>query len=165
MTDGYNVTPNFFISAELDKEYDYSNPGVHLRKNHDGKNYSVSRHFKNRLFDRDTLWLSHYDINFLYVLALFVSPNQSQKDVFRVEMRERFRHQIIELLKGKYDFFKFYSSDYTEMENFVNAHFRELTGKLFHFDDTLILALEKGCDESDFLYRKFHRYFSLYSLF
>lgn len=162
LTDGYNVTPNFFISAEVDKDYNYTNPGVHLRKNHDGKNYSVTRHFKNRLFDRDTLWLSHYDINFLYVLALFVSPNQSQRDDFKDEMRERFRRQIIELLKGKYDFYKFNSSDSTEMANFVNSNFRELTGKLFHFDDTLILALEKEEEDSPKLLEKYQSDFSKY---
>lgn len=164
LTDGYNVTPNFFISAEVDEKYDYTNPGVHLRKNHDGKNYSFARHFKNRLFDRDTLWLSHYDINFLYVLALFVSPNQSQKDDFKVEMRERFRRQIIELLKGKYDFYKFNSSDYSEMENFVNSNFRELTGKLFHFDDTLILALEKDEEDTPIIQEKYRPLFSHYEL-
>ena len=29
------------------------------------------------------------------------------------------------------------------MESFVNDHFRELSGKLFHFSGTLIMALEK----------------------
>jgi len=157
MTDGYNVTPNFFISAEVDKNYDYTNPGVHLRKNHEGKNYSVTRHFANRLFDRDTLWLSHYDINFLYVLALFVSPNQSKRDDFKDEMHERFRRQIIELLKGKYDFYKFIFSNLEEMVYFVNTHFRELSGKIFHFNDTLLLALEKECLDSFEISKKYQQ--------
>ncbi|MCM1152991.1 MAG: LlaJI family restriction endonuclease [Muribaculum sp.] len=164
MTDGYNVTPNFFISAEVDKDYDYTKDGVHLRKNHNGKNYAMTRHFNNRLFDRDTLWLSHYDINFLYVLALFVSPNQSQRDDFKEEMRHRFRHQIVELLKAKYFFYKFNSSDHAEMEAFVNVNFRELTGKLFHFNDTLLMALEKNDEKTTEYQDKFSGYFSSYEI-
>lgn len=164
LTDGYNVTPNFFISAEIDKRYDYTVPGVHLRKNSDGKNYAVTRHFENRLFDRDTLWLSHYDINFLFVLALFVSPNQSQRDDFKNEMRQRFRHQIIELLKAKYYFYKFNISTYEEMDAFVNAHFRELTGKIFHFNDTLLLALEKEHSDSQIIYDKYASQLTEYTL-
>lgn len=155
LTDGYNVTPNFFISAEVDKNYDYSNPGIHLRKNHDGKNYSLSKHFNNRLFDRDTLWLSHYDINFLYVLALFVSPNNNLRNEFKEDIRKRFRHQIIELLKAKYLFFKFNFSEKSEIESFVNNNFRELIGKIFHFSDTLILALEKGHNDTSIIYSKY----------
>lgn len=147
LTDGYNVTPNFFISAEIDKDYNYNEPGLHLHKSNEGKNYTVSRHFANRLFDRDTLWLSHYDINFLYVLALFVSPHQSVRDQFKEQTRLRFRSHIIGLLQGMYEFFQLNISD-CEMEDFVTRNFRELTGKIFHFDNILIMALEKNHDES-----------------
>lgn len=164
LTDGYNVTPNFFISAEVDKDYDYTKDGVHLRKNHDGKNYAMTRHFENRLFDRDTLWLSHYNINFLYVLALFVSPNQSQRDDFKEEMRLRFRNQIVELLKDKYFFYKFNSSDYAVMKSFVDSNFRELTGKLFHYHDTLLMALEKDCEKTIEYQEKFSEYFTSYEI-
>ena len=154
LTDGYNVTPNFFISAEIDKNFNYKEPGLHLHKAHDGKNYVVSRHFANRLFDRDTLWLSHYDINFLYVLALFVSPHQSVRDEFKEQTRLRFRNQIIGLLNGKYEFFRFNITP-EDMDDFVTRNFRELTGKIYHFDDTLLLALEKGHEDSSKIKSKY----------
>lgn len=161
MTDGYNVTPNFFISAEIDRHYNYNEPGLHLRKASDGKNYAVSRHFANRLFDRDTLWLSHYDINFLYVLALFVSPHQSIRNEFKEKTRMRFRSQILSLLKGKYDFFKF-NIDESEMKEFVTQHFRELVGKIYHFDNTLIMALEKGHEDTLILKTKYKEFLTEY---
>ena len=154
LTDGYNVTPNFFISAEIDEEYRYSEPSIHVHKANDGKNYAVSKHFANRLFDRDTLWLAHYDINFLYVLALFVSPHQSVRDEFKTDIHKRFREHFIGLLNGKYKFFKFNITP-VEMEDFVSCNFRELTGKIYHFNNTMILALEKGHEQSVLIYDKY----------
>ena len=163
LTDGYNVTPNFFISAEIDEEYRYSEPGIHVHKANDGKNYAVSKHFANRLFDRDTLWLAHYDINFLYVLALFVSPHQSVRDEFKEDIRKRFREHFIGLLNGKYEFFKFKILP-TEMEEFVTRNFRELIGKIYHFDDTLILALEKDHVDSIIIKEKYKALIFQYQL-
>lgn len=163
MTDGYNVTPNFFISAEIDPEYDYTKSGVKQHKANDGKNYAISRHFENRLFDRDTLWLSHYDINFLYVLALFVSPHQSVRKQFKEDTRLQFRKHIIGLLNNKYDFYRINIS-VEEMEDFVSRHFRELTGKIYHFNDTLLLALECGHADSEPLREKYGDYLQTYQL-
>lgn len=163
LTEGYNVSPNFFISAEIDKEYRYSVPGIHVHKANDGKNYAVSKHFANRLFDRDTLWLAHYDINFLYVLALFVSPYQSVRDEFKEDIRKRFREHFIGLLNGKYEFFIFKILT-DEMEDFVTLNFRELIGKIFHFNDTLILALEVGHPDSENIKNKYKNLLSQYIL-
>ncbi len=163
LTDGYNVTPNFFISAEIDEEYRYSEPGVHVHKANDGKNYAVSKHFANRLFDRDTLWLAHYDINFLYVLALFVSPHQTVRDEFKADIRKRFREHFIGLLNGKYEFYKFVISP-GEMEDFVTRNFRELTGKIYHFNKTLVLALEKGHESSKKIFSKYEGVLEAFTL-
>lgn len=163
LTDGYNVTPNFFISAEIDRDYSYNEPGIHLHRAADGKTYAVTKHFENRLFDRDTLWLSHYDINFLYVLALFVSPYQSIKEEFKENLRIRFRKHIIGLLNGMYEFYTINIGE-EEMKDFVNRNFRELTGKIFHFNNILLLALEKDHEDTLKLKNKYIQYLSDYKL-
>ena len=68
ITEGYNIIPNFFISAKMDEAFDYSNDGI--EKTDRQKNRHRKEQFKNRLFDRDTLLLFHYDVNFLFVLSL-----------------------------------------------------------------------------------------------
>lgn len=161
LTDGYNVTPNFFISAEISKDYNYNDPDLHLHKAKDGKNYAVSKHFENRLFDRDTLWLSHYDINFLYVLALFVSPYRSVREEFKERTRHMFRSHMVGLLKKEYDFYRF-KIDESEMVGFISRNFRELSGKIYHFNDTLIMALEKGHPDTDNLKIKYGTIISEY---
>jgi len=159
LTEGYNITPNFFISAKIDGnklgEYNVS----HLTLIGD----DYSRHFENRLFDRDTLWLSHFSVNFLYILSLYAAANESAKKQFRDTTRTRFRAEIIKLLNSKYKLFRFTGSA-VEMESFVNANFRELTGKIFHFADTLLLALEKEHGDSQTIYDKFASQLTEYTL-
>lgn len=164
ITDGYDVIPNFFISAEIDKEYSYSKHGISLRKNSDDKNYTETRHFDNRLFDRDTLWLSHYNLNFLYLLKLFVSSGQSTRDEFKHQIRDEFRKNLIAVLKEQYEFYKFDIDDETSMKNFVSENFRELTGKIFHFGNTLLLALKKGNNESESLKENYRDQIKPYAL-
>ena len=52
-TEGYNIIPNFFISATMDEKFRYAIDGI---KETDRKNNRyISKQFQNRLFDRDTL--------------------------------------------------------------------------------------------------------------
>ncbi len=159
LTEGYNITPNFFLSAIIDGERLGEYNVSHLT--HIDNDYS--RQFENRLFDRDTLWLSHFSVNFLYILSLYASSNESAKKEFREKTRERFRKAIIRLLNSKYEFFRFTGTD-KDIKTFVDSHFRELSGKMFHFDNTLILALEKGHPDSQELFEKHASVLSEYSL-
>lgn len=146
LTEGYNITPNFFISADIREPYSYREPRLEMRVK--DKDKRVTYQFENRLFDRDTLWLSHYDINFLYILALYGRANVSAKSAFKEEARKKFRNEIINLLNGLYDFYHLNFKSQSDLVNFVNRHFRSLLGKLYHFNGTLILALEKNSKDS-----------------
>lgn len=72
VTEGYNVIPNFFISAKMDSGLSYADRVDETERRHP---YFVSRQFENRLFDRDTLLVFHYDVNFLYVVSLYARDN------------------------------------------------------------------------------------------
>lgn len=146
LTEGYNLTPNFFISSKITAGYQYGEP--HFDKQGEP---TKSEHFHNRLFDRDTLWLSHYSINFLYVLSLYAAANETAKERFKEETRQRFRKAVIELLNSKYNFYRLLIAQ-EAMVAFVNNNFRLLSGKLFHYAGTLLLALEKGKPESKKVY-------------
>ena len=76
LTEGYNITPNFFIRGKMDFE-NLKNHELKIElveeKEEDKKGKNYNKHFFNRLFDRDTLFLQSYDINFMYVLTSYVS--------------------------------------------------------------------------------------------
>ena len=83
VTEGYNIIPNFFISAKQDDLGMHSDIEWVDRNNQE----FTSRQFDNRLFDRDTLLVCHYDVNFLYVVALYGKKNEGK--IGRASCRER----------------------------------------------------------------------------
>lgn len=138
-TEGYNITPNFFISGLLSKELSYKDAELEYRRDEE-----PVMHFKNRLFDRDTLLLQHYDINFLFVLSLYGSGNNAGKETFREEARELFRKHFINYLEQRYQFFSLQQkTDKTGgIEESIRTHFRDIIGKTFRpYNDRDILYL------------------------
>ena len=138
-TEGYNITPNFFISGLLSKNLSYKDAELEYRRDEE-----PIMHFKNRLFDRDTLLLQHYDINFLFVLALYGQNNSASKETFKEDAQELFRSHFIKYLERRYQFFSLQQKpDNTEgIEQSIAKHFRAIIGKTFRpYDDQDILYL------------------------
>ncbi len=142
ITEGYNVIPNFFISASIDKKTlsyeDYTEPHPNQPP--------VSRQFKNRLYDRDTLLLSHYDVNFLFVLALYARNNAGAKAAWRHSVRDKFRRAVQDMLKEKFDFYALVAHPDVDASAYFKAHFQETLGKTFRpyaNQQLLSLALDK----------------------
>lgn len=143
LTEGYNIVPNFFISAKMDEKLSYAdNVSTTNREN----NTFLSRHFENRLFDRDTLLVYHYDVNFLYVVSLYARENAHQKAQWKQKVRELFREKIQAALEENYKFYAMTPKPGVNHEEYLRENFQELLGKVYRpFDDTnyLSLALDK----------------------
>jgi len=143
-TEGYNVIPNFFISAKVNFErFDYNDDALRLHK---GKNLHESSQFSDRLFDRDTLLLSHYDVNFLFVLAMYARNNAGNKSAWRTKVRKRFKERVQKILEERYTFYAMKGYDVNDSEQYITTHFQELLGKLYRTPDEksiYTLAIEK----------------------
>lgn len=127
-TEGYNITPNFFIRGHLqaDQLNNYSDANLQLVPI-EGKNYRISYHFENRLFDRDTLILQTYNINFLFVLACYVQGAGERTQ----EIRRAFRENIKVVLKNQYKFYAMTPRESINAEEFFKENFQQLLGKVF----------------------------------
>lgn len=140
VTEGYNIIPNFFISAKMDESFDYNNDGIEKTDRKHNRHKHV--HFKNRLFDRDTLLLFHYDTNFLFVLSLYARDNAAQKSSWKLKIRERFRSEIQEWLQKDYDFYAMKAHPDVDGEDYIRKNFKILNGKVFSpFADKGIFSL------------------------
>ena len=131
VTEGYDVIPNFFISAEMDQGFDYDKSGL---KPHAGEDEYRNIHFANRLFDRDTLILTHYDVNFLYVLKLYAQNDSCIKSDWKREVRGIFQAKIREILSKRFKFHAIMPHDgvtKVEAEAFLRENFRKTLGKVF----------------------------------
>ena len=150
VTEGYNIIPNFFISAKMDKEFDYSNDGI--EKTDRKKNKHKQIQFKNRLFDRDTLLLFHYDVNFLFVLSLYARNNTSQKAEWKNDIRNKFRKEIQDWLQKDYNFYAMRARPGVDGEEYIRHNFKQVVGKIytpFSDEKTYSLALDNNDPEGD----------------
>lgn len=134
LTEGYNITPNFFIRASAIKEdnslYSYTEDGLENEYDDDVKdrrNKLTNFHFPNRLFDRDTFVLQTYNINFLYVLAHYV---QGADSGIQVHIRKKFRDDLLERFNLLYDFW-ILTTDKNNLQVAIDKHFRKINGKVF----------------------------------
>lgn len=143
-TEGYNIIPNFFISATMDEKFDYGNDGI---KETDRKsNRYMSKQFDNRLYDRDTLLLFHYDVNFLFVLSLYAKNNGGEQRNWKGKIRKKFRSEIQTWLQQDFQFYAMKPRPQVNIGEYVETHFRQVLGKVytpFEEQDIFSLALDK----------------------
>lgn len=153
LTEGYNPIPNFFISAKIPNKKEgnkfLSFEEAQLEAPANGVQFN--RQFENRLFDRDTLLLCHYDVNFLYIVSLYGRANKSQQATWREYVRMEFRKKIQETFNKLYSFHIIQPLEGKNCYRFIKENFSQLNGKLYRSKadkNYLVLALMKGDEDS-----------------
>lgn len=133
VTEGYDVIPNFFISAFVYDDHKYNaqeNIRQHKNKN-DEHCTKVSYQFPDRLFDRDTLFLSQYDVNFLYVLYLYARNKTNEKTQWKEHVRKIFRDEIRDVIQKEFKIYAMRARLGVDGELYLQQHFYELNGRVF----------------------------------
>lgn len=138
ITEGYNLTPNFFIYGYIEDVNDFDNPNLTQHTELPIKSF----HFEDRLFDRDTLFVHQYKMNFLFILKAYSTFNQYTITEFRDKAQRDFRRQFINFFNDPTKSrFTIYEKELIkeEAEKFVNANFKVLNGKCFYTNDGKLL--------------------------
>lgn len=162
VTEGYNIVPNFFISARMDKELSYDDKIYETRK--DNK-FFIQRHFENRLFDRDTLLIYHYDVNFLYVVSLYAQNDEGAKQQWKDKVRALFRKEIQQKLQGDFKFYAMTAHPNVDATQYIEENFKEVLGKLYQpfpnkeFFSLALDSNEKYKEENDKLLDELKKHF------
>jgi hypothetical protein len=158
VTEGYNITPNFFIYGHIEDESNFDDPIIKRKK----ELPVISYHFKDRLFDRDTLFVHQYKINFLFVLKAYTNFNSLKTQKFREKIKGDFREHFVEYFtdttKSNFELYEYKESNY---KAFVAEHFRLINGKTFvtngkklilakHIEDTSLEDILKHFSPFDF---------------
>lgn len=113
--------------------------------------------FEDRLFDRDTLFLLQYDINFMFVLNAYVNKNKAKNKVFFDKAKELFKDDFTSYIADQYTFFVLKHKEDPALYGLsagsqvgvdvaIDKYFRKLSGKIFcpsPDSDLMILALQK----------------------
>ena len=162
VTEGYNIVPNFFISARMDKELSYDDKIYETQK--DNK-FFIQRHFENRLFDRDTLLIYHYDVNFLYVVSLYAQNDEGAKQQWKDKVRALFRKEIQQKLQGDFKFYAMTAHPNVDATQYIEENFKEVLGKLYQpfpnkeFFSLALDSNEKYKEENDKLLEELRNHF------
>ena len=162
VTEGYNIVPNFFISARMDKELSYDDKIYETQK--DNK-FFIQRHFENRLFDRDTLLIYHYDVNFLYVVSLYAQNDDGAKQQWKDKVRALFRKEIQQKLQGDFKFYAMTAHPNVDATQYIEENFKEVLGKLYQpfpnkeFFSLALDSNEKYKKENDQLLDELRKHF------
>lgn len=151
ITEGYNFSPNFFIRGYINAEdmkdgrADYGEE----RLVHNKQIMPVNTHFHNRPFDRDTLILKAYNINFLFVMASYITNTNNKQTKERIQ--KRFRTDLLEVYNNKFDFFRvrpkgFETITIDLLKAFIDKYFRQFHGNMYHAEgkDFIWFAFDKG---------------------
>lgn len=154
ITEGYNITPNFFIYGYVDNYRNFETSELNEKGD-----IAKSFHFADRLFDRDTLFVHQYKINFLYVLKAYSQFGKITIEKFRRDTKNKFRNNFIEFFFNKKSEFEFYEYEKQDFENFVEKNFRKINGKTFITkDEKLILAKHKEDESLNEILTEFKEY-------
>ena len=148
LTEGYNPIPNFFISAHIPDRNHSKEKFLSFEDDalHNEQNIQLNRQFENRLFDRDTLLLCHYDVNFLFIVSLYGRNNGRRQEEWRGKVRQEFRRSIQETLNKLYSFYTLQPREGMDCYGFIKENFHKFNGKIYRPQKNgnyLILALMK----------------------
>lgn len=134
LTEGYDVIPNFFISAFVYDDHCYNDGENNIKKHCDREDEhctKVSYQFPDRLFDRDTLFLSQYDVNFLYVLFLYGRNKAAEKTQWKKHVRNIFRNEIRAVIQNEFEIYAMKAKLGIDGTLYLQQHFYELNGRVF----------------------------------
>ena len=133
LTEGYDVIPNFFISAFVYDDHKYNaQENIRKHRNKDDEHCTkVSYQFPDRLFDRDTLFLSQYDVNFLYVLYLYARNKSNEKAQWKEHVRKIFRDEIRTVIQNEFKIYAMRARLGVDGAQYLRQHFYELNGRVF----------------------------------
>jgi hypothetical protein len=144
LTEGYNPSPNFFIQGFI-KHDDFTDLAQLFAFDADEK--AENNHFTNRVFDRDTLVILHFKINFLFVLKSYMSLDKIWLEQYRLEIVNAIKTHVKAYYTQTYQFYDL-KPKALSLEKFISKHFHILHGKIYrtdfmerHASDSVILGL------------------------
>ncbi|MFV8324920.1 hypothetical protein [Flavobacterium sp. ZS1P14] len=144
ITEGYNLTPNFFIYGYIENVNDFDDSRLIPKNEVPIKSF----HFEDRLFDRDTLFVQQYKINFLFVLKSYSTFNEKKTAQFRHKTKNDFRKEFIDFFNDAIKLgFEIFEKEITkeEAKELIDSNFKLLIGKCFFtVDNILLIAKIKG---------------------
>lgn len=148
ITEGYNITPNFFLYGFINNYENLNDDNLE-----EYGEVTKSYHFNDRLFDRDTLFIHQYRINFLFILKNYSSTNSRVINKFRIDTKKKFKNNFLRYFNdnslSKFTFYEYYYDDLKKMKLFISKYFRSLIGKIYITNNGKLILAKYNDDNID----------------
>lgn len=147
-TEGYTFMPNFFISGsvwrpesngKIDYTFDYNDNGIDIIDKVDSR-----EHFKDRMFDRSTLKLFYFNVNFMYVLKAYALRQRNWQDF----VHEKIRNGIRKKLQSIYKLYSLEGDTY-KIQTIPWKYYKNLVGKIIKLDGKYYLSSTDEISDSN----------------
>ena len=130
-TEGYNITPNFFIRSLVTKDdISFDMPSIAMTYWDETKHLEYPRtnkHFEDRIFDRDTLILREFSVNLLFVIAAYAGY---EEEYWKSDFHRTIRELFIKSIDKEYEFFILTPKD-EDINKFHYLYFEWINGKAY----------------------------------
>lgn len=138
-TEGYTFIPNFFISGsicrpgangKIDYTFNYNDSGIDIIDKVDSR-----EHFKDRLFDRSTLKLFYFNVNFMYVLKAYALRQRNWQEFVHDKIRNGIRYKLCKT-------YNFYSleGNTSNIPTMPWDSYKNLVGKIINLNSKYYLS-------------------------
>jgi hypothetical protein len=146
VTEGYNITPNFLLYGVIENHEDFRNDNLNIISDNLKNSIKHSYHWETRIFDRDSLFICQYKINYLFVLNAYTEKSETSLVDYRISTKNKFRKNFIDYFENNsLSCFTFYKLELNKLKQFVEENFKLLNGKCFSLNDTtLLIALHES---------------------
>jgi hypothetical protein len=149
LTEGYNITPNFFIQAYINAQ-DFTDTHANFRYIEGGTH--LNKHFFNRVFDRDSLSTHTFEINFMFVFQNYITASNTTQKQFKAAAKTQIYDSVKAFYQDKFDFYTLEPLNNTS--DFIEKYFKILNGKIYRSSNvadshSIILGLEKAAEFND----------------
>jgi len=149
ITEGYNITPNFLLYGVINNYQDFENANLSTVSSSLKESIKYSFHLKERLFDRDSLFICQYTINYLFVLNAYTAKSEISLKKHRNEAKEKIRNNFIEYFQNEnYSGFRFFKIDIDRIKYYITKNFKILNGRCISIaDNEILIALHESDTE------------------
>lgn len=137
ISEGYNISPNFLIYGTITNHENFDDSQLKpIAKLNESIKHSY--HWKTRLFDRDSLFICQYQMNYLFILNSYTEKTEAELIDNRIKIKEEFRNNFIKYFEKSE--FNFYKLEMPDVKKFVYDNFKILNGKCFSLSKNILLV-------------------------
>lgn len=146
ITEGFNIIPNLFISPVINSNNfecfsNFTDTTFYTEK----KVEECQTYFRESLFDRDTLFVQHYYIDYFFLLHSYIKKKNFSSQ-YVLNIKNKIKKTFISIITDRFELYKLSFQTEKELKDFVKTYFFSLHGKIYTLNSQLLILAIRNDD-------------------